>query len=182
MVSKSAPKLIKVNTNLMQPDSSLKRSCPMKLPRRGLYGITDDGLLPENTLLAGVKMALDNGLSLLRYRAKLILSPQAALSLKQLLVLCEAYCVPLLINDNPQLCLEVGAHGAHLGQSDGSVAKTRRMLGHDAIIGVTCHSSLDKALAAQQESADYVAFGRFLPSQTKPSAAPADVSILATAC
>lgn len=153
----------------------------MKLPPGGLYGITDDALLPDKDLLRGVKAALDNGLKVLQYRSKQALSPAAAVNLRQLVVLCEAYCVPLLINDNPQLCLEVGAHGVHLGQSDGSVTEARRVLGPDAIIGVTCHSSLAKAVAAQQDSADYVAFGRFFPSLTKPSAAPADMSILKAA-
>jgi thiamine-phosphate pyrophosphorylase len=165
----------------MQPDTSERRNSPLKLPDRGLYGITDDALLPHSEIVARVTTALDNGLALLQYRSKQALSSQALAQLKVLVVLCQSYDVPLLINDNASLCAQVGAHGVHLGQRDGSVSDARRLLGQDAIIGVTCHGSIDAALAAQQDTANYVAFGRFFPSQTKPDAAPADLNVLAQA-
>ena len=77
--------------------------------------------------------------------------------------------------------LQVGARGVHLGQQDSSITEARNLLGADSIIGVTCHDSVEQALRAQDEGADYVAFGRFFPSRTKPDAPPADIAVLTTA-
>ncbi len=96
-------------------------------------------------------------------------------------LLCQQYQVPLLINDDIELALACGAAGVHLGQSDGSHAAARAQLGADAIIGITCHDSLELAAQAQHDGADYLAFGAFFPSQTKPSARPASMEILAQA-
>ncbi len=164
----------------MEPESAIVRN-KLAMPKRGLYGITDDVLLPQSTLLPTVEAALENGLQLLQYRSKNPPSLQSMETLRELVELCESYAVPLLINDNAELCRAVGAHGVHLGQSDGSVTSARKILGDDAIIGVTCHSSLDTALIAQAESANYVAFGRFFPSVTKPNAAQAQARVLTSA-
>ncbi len=92
--------------------------------------------------------------------------------------LCALYQVPLLINDDLTLCREVSASGVHLGQNDGDVAEARSLLGPQALIGVTCHASLPRALQAQEAGASYVAFGRFYASSTKPNAQQADPEIL----
>ncbi len=144
---------------------------------RGLYVITDRNLMGDD-LLALAEQAIAGGAHLLQYRDKstdTCRREREALALAQL---CEQHKVRFIINDDPALALKVGADGVHLGQSDGNIASIRQTLGRDKIIGVTCHASLEKALAAEQAGADYVAFGRFFPSQTKPDAPAAEINIL----
>lgn len=147
----------------------------------GIYAITDDALLPGVKLLDASRAALENGIALLQYRSKSNDAEQRTQSAIGLATLCKSFQVPLLINDDVDLCLAANADGVHLGRDDGSVHGARERLGASAIIGVTCHSSIEDALIAETEGADYVAFGRFFPSQTKPGAAAADLGVLAEA-
>lgn len=145
---------------------------------RGVYAITDPNLLPGDSLYTQVAAALEAGICLLQYRNKAASWAQQCTEAATLLTLCRRYHTPLLINDNPDLCLEVGADGVHLGQGDTELRAARQRLGTTAIIGITCHDSLDAAIRGQEQGASYVAFGRFYPSSTKPHASPADMSIL----
>lgn len=97
---------------------------------------------------------------------------------KQLLGICHKYEVPLLVNDSAELAHAVDADGVHLGQEDGDVASARALLGANKDIGVTCHDSKHLAFEAGEAGANYVAFGAFFESATKPGAVPADLSIL----
>jgi thiamine-phosphate pyrophosphorylase len=146
----------------------------------GLYAITDDSLL-GNHLLPAVEAALAGGCRVVQYRNKEADRNKQLAEANALLILCNQYSAKLLINDNAQLAADVSAHGVHLGQDDMPIAQARALLGHQAIIGITCHDSLALALEAQQAGADYVAFGRFFSSSTKPSAPPADLSVLRAA-
>lgn len=147
----------------------------------GIYGITDDLLTPGPVLLDKVQAALAGGISLLQYRSKTSDRRAQQQQLEQLLHLCRSGGVPLIINDDVHLCHATGADGVHLGKSDSSIGAARAILGEAAIIGVTCHDDIQRALDAEQAGADYVAFGRFFPSQTKPEASPADIALLAEA-
>ncbi len=82
---------------------------------------------------------------------------------------CAARDVAFLLNDRAELAHACGADGVHLGQSDGSVAAARALLGADAQIGVTCHDSRHLAMEAGEAGADYIAFGAFHETTTKPS-------------
>lgn len=84
-----------------------------------------------------------------------------------LLPLCEEREIPLIINDRPDLARTLGADGVHLGQEDGDLKEARALLGEGAVIGVSCHDSLDLAFEAGDAGADYVAFGAFFPTGTK---------------
>ena len=77
--------------------------------------------------------------------------------------------VAFILNDRPDLAAETGCDGVHIGQSDGRYADARRLVGTDAIVGVTCHDSRHLAMVAGEQGADYVAFGAFHPTNTKPS-------------
>lgn len=144
---------------------------------RGLYAITYPALLHEKDLRT-IKQALDSGLSALQYRDKSDDSVQRRAQARQLQQLCDQYHCPLIINDDVELCLEVGAAGVHLGQQDGDLALARQQLGNHRIIGATCHNSLPLAEQAIQQGADYIAFGRFFTSASKQEAPPADLSVL----
>jgi thiamine-phosphate pyrophosphorylase len=147
---------------------------------RGLYAITDDHLL-QGRLLDAVAQALAGGCRVIQYRSKLQDPFRQRREAGDLLGLCQERGAILLINDNVALARDIGAHGVHLGQDDMTVAVARAQLGQSAIIGVTCHASLALARAAQAAGANYVAFGRFFPSGTKPSAPPAPLSVLTEA-
>ncbi len=87
--------------------------------------------------------------------------------------------VAVLINDRADLAVELGADGVHIGQSDIPYPKARKLVGPDAIIGITCHESRHLAMEAGEAGADYVAFGAFYPTDTKVPAARAKPELLA---
>ena len=146
-----------------------------------LYAITDSQLLPGDALFTGVAAALKGGCRLVQYRDKSTDVARRQFEAKALLGLCNQYQAQLIINDDVSLAKEVGAHGIHLGQDDISPVAARIILGNKAIIGVTCHDSLELARKAIKDSANYIAFGRFFPSSTKPDARPAPVALISEA-
>jgi len=83
--------------------------------------------------------------------------------------ICADAGVAFIVNDSMSLAKRLGADGVHLGQKDGSVTEARTLLGPKAQIGVTCHDSRHLAMEAGEAGADYVAFGAFYPTTTKPS-------------
>ncbi len=148
----------------------------MTFPARGLYAITQTDHKSADAIIADVAAALRGGAAVVQYRDK---NPIDAVSLaRQLLTLCQQFNVPLLINDDIELAVQIGADGVHLGREDGNIAHARARLGHAAIIGVSCYNSVAQALEAQTQGATYVAFGRFFPSSSKPLAAPAQLETL----
>lgn len=86
---------------------------------------------------------------------------------KVLLPVCRAHNVAMIINDDVDAVLEVGADGVHLGQDDMPIKQARAMLGDDKVIGITCHDSSHMAMEAGDSGADYVAFGAFYPTTSK---------------
>ncbi|MFK3772175.1 thiamine phosphate synthase [Pseudomonas sp. NPDC089406] len=143
---------------------------------RGLYAITDSQLL-AGRFLSHVEAALEGGVCLLQYRDK---GDDAARRLREaeaLHTLCERYGTQLIINDDAELAARLGV-GVHLGQTDGPLTPARALLGRQAVIGSTCHASLELAQQAASEGASYVAFGRFFNSVTKPGAPAASVELL----
>lgn len=146
-------------------------------PARGLYAITQAQNNPNKTnsadaLFEAVAAAIQGGARVIQYRDK---NPvDAAYIARELVNICHQHDVPLIINDDIELALRSNADGVHLGKDDGEIIVARKRLGNAAIIGVSCYSSVDRALIAQALGATYVAFGRFFPSSSKPLAAPAD--------
>jgi thiamine-phosphate pyrophosphorylase len=146
-----------------------------------LYAITDSQLMPGDALFTGVTAALKGGCKLVQYRDKSADIARRIFEATTLLGLCNQYQAELIINDDLSLAKDVGAHGIHLGQDDISPVAARIILGNQAIIGVTCHDSLELARKAIKDSANYIAFGRFFPSSTKPDARPAPVALISDA-
>jgi len=146
-----------------------------------LYAITDSQLLPGDALFTGVAAALKGGCKLVQYRDKSADIARRQFEAKALLALCNQYHAQLIINDDVSLAKDVGAHGIHLGQDDISPVAARIILGNHAIIGVTCHDSLELARKAIKDSANYIAFGRFFSSNTKPDARPAPITLISEA-
>ena len=92
--------------------------------------------------------------------------------------ICADHGVAFIVNDNIALAKRLGADGVHLGQSDGDPREARVELGPDAQIGRTCHDSRHLAMEAGEAGCDYVAFGAFYPTTTKPSHYRPDPMIL----
>jgi thiamine-phosphate pyrophosphorylase len=148
------------------------------LTRRGLYAISDG---PRPDLFAAVKAALAGGAVLLQYRDKSADSARRSFEAHALRELCARFEVPFIVNDDVELALAVGADGVHLGEEDGDVAAARARLGAGAIIGVSCYASLARARQMAAAGADYLAFGAFFPSPTKPNARRATPDLLRAA-
>lgn len=90
----------------------------------------------------------------------------------------QARGVAVILNDRPDLAAKLGCDGVHVGQSDTPLKDARRILGPDAMIGVTCHDSRHLAMEAAEGGADYVAFGAFFPTTTKEAPTRAEPEIL----
>ena len=92
--------------------------------------------------------------------------------------IAQARGVAVILNDRPDLAAKLGCDGVHIGQSDMPLAQARKIMGKDAMIGVTCHDSRHLAMEAAEGGADYVAFGAFIPTTTKEAATHAQPEIL----
>lgn len=148
----------------------------MKFPTMGLYAITQTENKCGEQVIAEVAAAIKGGAVAIQYRDK---NPFDAVYLStELLKLCRLHQVPLLINDDIELAVNIGADGVHLGKKDGTIKQARKWLGSKAIIGVSCYNDIKYAQEAEKEGANYVAFGRFYPSSSKPLATPAKLKIL----
>ncbi|HEY6544817.1 MAG TPA: thiamine phosphate synthase [Dokdonella sp.] len=144
---------------------------------RGLYAITDG---PRDDLVDACAAALEGGAALLQYRDKTRDVGRRLHEARALQALCVRHGVPLLVNDDIELARRVGAAGVHLGEHDASPAQARARLGEDALIGVSCYDSLERAraFAADPARVDYLAFGAFFASPTKPAARRATPELL----
>jgi len=148
---------------------------------RGLYAITPDAPLPIATLVDQVGAAIAGGARVIQYRDKIHERDERRQRAAALLACCRAAGVPLIVNDDLDLAVELGADGVHLGRDDPDPRAARERLGETAIIGVSCYDQLALAEAAAAAGASYVAFGSFFPSTTKPKAVRPDPSLLTEA-
>jgi thiamine-phosphate pyrophosphorylase len=126
-----------------------------------------------------LKAALEPGLAAaFQLRVKKVDEHELARLAEPLQRICADEGVAFIVNDSMALAKRLGADGVHLGQSDGDVREARALLGPSAQIGRTCHDSRHLAMEAGEAGADYVAFGAFHPTTTKPSDYRPDPSIL----
>lgn len=154
---------------LKQPNVKSKRVT-------GLYAITPD-VLDTKVLVQKVHCALAGGARIVQYRSK---SKDAALRYVQaalLLALCRQAGIPLVVNDDVDLALAIGADGLHLGRGDGDIGTARAKLGKERLLGASCYDQLQLGVAALNQGADYVAFGSAFSSSTKPGAVRAPLRL-----
>lgn len=145
---------------------------------KGLYVITDCEKLSFETMLQRTKLILETGVPVLQYRDKTTdhkLRHDRALVLKEL---CSKYQTIFLINDDVELAIDIKADGVHIGKDDLYYEDARRLLGDNAIIGISCYNDFEKAKAAQTTGANYVAFGAFFSTQTKNKTTKAEPGLL----
>lgn len=146
-----------------------------------LYAVTDRYWTGKKTLYEQVKESLEGGVSIVQLREKKL----DYLSFKEegvaIQKLCADYNVPFLINDNVQLAKEIDADGVHIGQSDMALIEARKLLGNEKIIGVSAQT-VEQALEAEKNGADYLGVGAVFPTSTKDDALDVSLETLKAIC
>ena len=146
-----------------------------------LYAVTDRSWLRGQTLAEQVEAALKGGATCVQLREKDASYEDFLAEAVKLRALCSRYGVPLIINDNVELAIQVGADGVHVGQEDMDARDVRAMVGREMIIGVTA-KTVEQALRAQRSGADYLGSGAVFGSATKPGALPMTFQTLQDIC
>lgn len=147
----------------------------------GLYVITEDRPQGPRAISAAVAAALEGGARVVQYRDKSDDHARRLAEARALRELCRAQGALFLINDDVALAAKVDADGVHLGHDDDDIANARSQLPHNRLIGRSCYNRFDLARAAAADGADYIAFGSFYASPTKPHAVHAAPELLTQA-
>ena len=135
---------------------------------RGLYLITNDDA--TEVLLAKLEGAMANGgIAVLQYRRKQVAKADQLYEIEYMKAMCAEYGVPFVINDDLEMAVKYGV-GVHLGQDDGSIVEAVARLPQGVLIGRSCNNSLELAVQAVREGANYVAFGAIYATDSKPEA------------
>lgn len=132
-----------------------------------LYAITGANYHPGRGMIEVMEQAILGGADIVQLRAKNASKAEVLEDARALRALTSRYGVTFIVNDYIDIALAVGADGAHFGQEDLPLAEARRILGPDAVIGISTHS-LEQALAAERDGADYIGVGPVYPTGTKP--------------
>lgn len=144
----------------------------------GLYLISPPDIQLENFSVT-LSEALKTGVvSCFQLRLKNSDDASIKTASEMLLPICQNHDVPFIINDRPDLAAQLGAGGVHIGIEDISYRDARRLVGDDAIIGVSCYNSRHTAMIAAEQGADYIAFGAFFPTATKTPRTRAELELL----
>lgn len=144
------------------------------MPLKGLYAIT----CPANNLGHRVTQAIQGGASIIQYRDKSQDHQKRLREATEIKRICHTLGALFIVNDDISLAVKSEADGVHLGKTDHTLNAARQLLGNQAIIGISCYDDLQRAQQAEKAGANYVAFGRFFPSQSKPDASPAPMTLL----
>lgn len=147
---------------------------------RGLYVISDDQLTPNETLIAQLTQTLEGGATLVQLRNKVGNDEEIKALSQEVQALCKAYNALFVLNDKIELAIELGVDALHIGKSDHHRFKEIREQ-FKGIIGVSCYDSISLAKDFEAMGADYVAFGSFFHSPTKPSSNIVPLEVLARA-
>ena len=146
-----------------------------------LYAVTDSAWLSGRRLADCVAQAIAAGATFIQLREKHAGFEQKVALAREIAPICRAAGVPFVIDDDVEVALASGADGVHVGQDDLACAEARRMLGPDAIVGVSAHS-VAEALRAQEEGADYLGAGALVATATKQDATRLMPAELASIC
>ena len=147
------------------------------MQQKGLYLITQNGQdFTNNNLANKLRDILQEGISYLQYRNKTQSGHRQ--QIEALKAILEPFDTPLIINDDPSLCVNFQCNGVHLGGDDGSINAARLMQEKKIIIGASCYNDINLASQAVNNGADYIAFGAMYPSDTKPLAIHCPIATL----
>lgn len=134
-----------------------------------LYGVTDRTWSSNYPLIQRITEALDNGMTCVQLREKHMSDEDFLSEAREVGALCKRYNVPFIINDNVDVAIACGADGIHVGQSDEAATQVRARVGSSMIVGVSA-SSLEEAIKAEKDGADYVGVGAVFSTSTKADA------------
>lgn len=146
-----------------------------------LYAVTDRSWLNGKSLAQQVDEVLKGGATMLQLREKDMNRDEFKAEAVEIKKICDRYHVPLIINDNVDLAVEVGAAGVHVGQHDMEAGQVRERVGADVIVGVSART-VKQALAAQAAGADYLGVGAVFPTGTKADATEVGIDTLKAIC
>ena len=132
-----------------------------------LYGIVDMGYTKPDQVEARTHALIDGGVRIIQLRAKGVELAQVKAWAVAMQSICRDRGAIFVLNDYPEMAAEIGADAVHVGQDGGSLAEVRRVVGEGVIVGRSTHS-LEQAMQARQEGADYIGFGPLFPTGTKP--------------
>lgn len=145
---------------------------------QGIYVLSDALLSPTQTILSQMKRVLESGVSVIQFRDKYASDAQIELTCKALQALCTQYNALFIIDDRAELVKKIDADGLHVGKEDMDYLEARALLGDNKIIGVSCYGDIQRAQHYEAIGADYVAFGSFFPSPTKPNSPVVPLHVL----
>jgi len=145
---------------------------------KGLYAVTPDEK-DLFVLISKVESCIKGGARLIQYRSKTLSKTEQNKQAREIKMVCDNYKVPLIINDDIELCHILDADGVHLGENDDSLKKARLILGPSKIIGVSCYNSIDRVKKAVDKGATYIALGACFPTIIKPNAPTVSLELIA---
>lgn len=153
--------------------------CDRKTMR--LYAVTDRAWVGQGTLGDQVEQALRGGVTCVQLREKSLGVPAILVEAEEIGALCRSYGVPFLINDCVEIALQCGADGVHVGQKDRAAREVRRLLGPNRILGVSART-VEQAVQAERDGADYLGVGAVFSTSTKADAIPVSYETLQAIC
>lgn len=146
-----------------------------------LYVITDRKLLGEHTIYTQVEEALKGGATIIQIREKNLGDEEFLNEAVLIKEICRKYNVPLIINDNVQVALKSGADGVHVGQDDMKAENVRKLIGGNKILGVSAHS-VEEAILAEKNGADYLGVGAIFTTSSKADVQSTSIDTLKEIC
>ena len=153
--------------------------CDRKTMR--LYAVTDRAWVGQGTLGDQVEQALRGGVTCVQLREKSLGVPAILVEAEEIGALCRSYGVPFLINDRVEIALQCGADGVHVGQKDRAAREVRRLLGPNRILGVSART-VEQAVQAERDGADYLGVGAVFSTSAKADAMPVSYETLQAIC
>ena len=146
-----------------------------------LYAVTDRSWTGRQTLLEQIESALKGGITCLQLREKELEQEEFLQEACQVQKLCKSYRIPFVVNDNVEVAIASGADGIHVGQEDMPASKVRELVGNDMWIGVSAHT-VEEALEAERQGADYLGVGSMFPTGTKKDVVSTSFDTLSEIC
>lgn len=142
----------------------------------GLYFITDESLIPENNYFNVIDSVLRHKPQFVQLRAKNVDKKDLLNKAKKIREISARYGVKFIVNDYPDVAIDSGADGVHIGHLDDAYLKIRDMIGHNKIIGVSCYGDIDRCIKFSELGADYIAIGTPYFTKTKPERIKTELS------
>ena len=142
----------------------------------GLYFITDESLIPENNYFNVIDSVLRHKPQFIQLRAKNVEKKDLLNKAKKIREISAKYGVKFIVNDYPDVAIDSGADGVHIGHLDDAYLKIRDMIGHNKIIGVSCYGDIERCIKFSELGADYIAIGTPYFTKTKPERIKTELS------